>query len=354
MNNIVEKFNRKVDELLKNRLSDKKIYKYLFLSYWHYLYYKNKKNKEPKKAQDGTLFMTSGMNYGAGIAHQLSCWYQGVALAKENSVGYAYPSFWINGGHAEPDDYIIKFQFGKFKVLKNSFAWDNILGFGENEKTIDELRKEGYKTRKLPYYNFSNPDNISEYRGIIDSYRGKKIILIPCVDQRTYLHSSEGKTDALRRKFWNSSHRQQDNICFSKDKTNIAVHIRRGDVSLNSYANRFLDFDYYINAINVVIKELNLKLEDVCIFIFSEGQPKDFSTFETYPNVRICLDWDSKKTFLHMVYADAIIAGASGFSVNAAAIGNGKRFVYEDSFTKYSKNLEWIMLNKKGEKVPDF
>lgn len=44
MNNLTEKINRKIDELLKLHFYEKKIYKYLFISYWHYLIYRKKKH----------------------------------------------------------------------------------------------------------------------------------------------------------------------------------------------------------------------------------------------------------------------------------------------------------------------
>lgn len=151
----------------------KKIYKYLFTSYWHYLIYQKKKYKViTSDENEEKLYITSGMNYGGGIAHQMYCWYSGVMLARDNHIGYAYPSFWINGGHTEADDLKVKWKIGKIKICANSKAWDKILGFGESEKSVEELRQEGYKVRRLPYYTFSKEENICEFSRIIDSYRG--------------------------------------------------------------------------------------------------------------------------------------------------------------------------------------
>ena len=78
MNNLTEKINRKIDELLKLLFYEKKIYKYLFISYWHYLIYRKKKHKVlESKRNEEKLYITSGMNYGGGIAHQIHCWYSG-------------------------------------------------------------------------------------------------------------------------------------------------------------------------------------------------------------------------------------------------------------------------------------
>lgn len=352
MNNLTEKINRKIDELLKLLFFGKKIYKYLFISYWHYLIYRKKKHKVlESKRNEEKLYITSGMNYGGGIAHQIHCWYSGVMLARDNNIGYAYPSFWINGGHSESDDFKVKCEIGKIKICGNSKVWDNVLGFGESEKTVEKLRQEGYKVRRLPYYRFSKEENVCEFRGIIDSYRGCKVILLPSVDQTTFYPSENEKSSLMRRKFWSSSSRKHDELYFQKDKKSIAVHIRRGDVSLTSYADRYLDFEYYKNAIDTAVADLNLSYEEVTLYIFSEGEPQDFEYFNIYPNVKLCLDWDSKKSFLHMVYADVIITGISGFSVSAAILSDGKRYVYKDYFTAYCDNMDWIILDNNGKRV---
>ena len=347
MNSITEKIKRKIEKWMAIHISEKKYYKYLFISYWNYLLHRNRCISENEIKE--LVFVSAGMNYGAGIAHQMHCWCSGYMIAKENKATYAAPSFWINGGHSEPDDYIEKCKIGELKITENSKIWDEILGFNQSEKTVEQLLAEGYKIRKLPYYSFETEEKIKEFIGIINSYRGKKVIVVPAIDQRPIYPSENEKALLMREKFWNSSKRKDDDITYSKDKTNIAVHIRRGDVTQNSYADRFLDFEYYKNAINAVIKDLDLELEGTCIYIFSEGKPEDFCYFKMFPNVKICLDWNSKKTFLHMVYADAIIAGISGYSVNAAIIGNGKRYVYNNSFTEYCDNLEWVRIDEYGK-----
>ena len=52
-----------------------------------------------------------------------------------------------------------------------------------------------------------------------------------------------------------------------------------------------------------------------------------------------------------MVYADVIITGISGFSVSAAILSDGKRYVYKDYFTAYCDNMDWIILDNNGKRV---
>ena len=52
--------------------------------------------------------------------------------------------------------------------------WDEFLGFGIGEKTVKELKKQGYKTRKLPLFHEKNPEEMELNRRIINSYVGKK------------------------------------------------------------------------------------------------------------------------------------------------------------------------------------
>lgn len=348
MNGFEERIRRKIDSCIINNFSTKKWYKYLYRSFWHYkLTELFGNNNNIFNLDKSDVYITSGMNYGAGIAHQLHCWYSGNSLAVKNGIGFAYPSFWINGGHAEENDNVIK-KLGKLVLFKyNSHIWDECLGFGENVKNIEQLKKEKFVIRKLPYYSFSTIEKIKEFEDLINSYCGKKVVLVPSVDQTSYCENENEEADLLRKAFWNSSSRERDKIVFDKNVINIAVHIRRGDVSEIENSDRFLDMDYYHSAISTALGDF--KDESVHIYIFSEGKEQDFSSFLRYKNVKLCLDWDSKKTFLHMIYADAIITGVSGFSIYAAIIGNGKRYAYYDSFIKYCSNLEWIILGKDGK-----
>lgn len=86
--------------------------------------------------------------------------------------------------------------------------------------------------------------------------------------------------------------------------------------------------------------------------IFSEGKETDFIGFLRKNNVILHLNEDSRSGFLHLVYADAILISPSGFSANAAAMGN-ERCYCPIEYRYYEKDIKWIYLNNNGEIVTD-
>ena len=97
---------------------------------------------------------------------------------------------------------------------------------------------------------------------------------------------------------------------FEKDKTNVAIHIRRGDINEKSGDERFTNDEHYIKIINVINKKYNNA--NICIFTEKEGINID--VFLTSPNVKILHDIDVLQTFEYFCNADVLIVAKSTFS----------------------------------------
>lgn len=76
-------------------------------------------------------------------------------------------------------------QFGlKFAHIPFSTKnWEEFLGFGKGEITITELKRKGYKVRKLPLFHESIPEEVQLQRDIIASYSGRKVVFVAEQDQ---------------------------------------------------------------------------------------------------------------------------------------------------------------------------
>jgi len=128
---------------------------------------------------------------------------------------------------------------------------------------------------------------------------------------------------------------------FVNNKTNIAIHIRRGDVGTESNSDRYTDNNYYVNIIN----KLNEKYKGCNIFIFSQGT-EGFDEFKQIQNVKILNDFDVIETFEYLCNADVLIMAKSSLSYLAALYSNSSD-IYMEPFTHWphKKLNRWKSMN---------
>jgi len=128
---------------------------------------------------------------------------------------------------------------------------------------------------------------------------------------------------------------------FLPNKTNIAIHIRRGDVNSNDHPTRFTPIEYYYR----LVESFNEKFPDSNICIFSEENKEnkdEFTIFSKKPQVRVLLNLDILTTFEHLVHADILVTSKSSFSYLAGLL-NTNRVVYMDFW--HSPLSHWSRLH---------
>lgn len=325
MNSFIERVSRKINIGINEKLGKKRFYKCLFSSYWH------KVICDSKTVDRSNFYIAPGINYGAGIGHQMYDWASQYQLVKKMGLSFAHKSLWVNGIHAEKDDAI--------------GIWNQILGLGEGEKKLAELLDEGYKVVRLPVFGREYSVNEELAIAIMDSYCGQKVVFQLAIDQPGIM---DGVAQIFYDKFWNAKAREnKPTLLYDSEKLNIAVHIRRGDVSEKlPYKFRTNTF-YYQAVMDILSFHKEIPMDDIQIYIFSEGEIEDYPEFMDLNNVTFCLDMDSKKTFMHLVNADILVVAPSWFSANAAAI-NRRELYCSDEYHKYDDELNWIWLDKDG------
>ena len=171
---------------------------------------------------------------------------------------------------------------------------------------------------------------------------------------------------------------------YRKDKIDIAVHVRKGDVIEWNITTRITPNEYFIN----IIKQLHTMFGDKArIHIFSEGTiHSDFPELEKIQNSNVNIDYftqvgennekitnnnfnlvtlkdkdestkdliinmhlngDARHAFSHLVNADILVTCKSCFSYVAAILNeNGTILFSEFWFPSLSK--DWITLDKNG------
>lgn len=301
---------------------------YFYPVFWHGKKYARKHGKKITEMVNDVnyasdVYVTQIPNIGAGIGHQISNHNSGIHCSRMFNCKFAYSSF------ADKE-------------------WDEFLGFGNGETSVTELLNNGYKLLRIPFYD--NGDRYPIIKNIIDSYSGKKVVLQTELDQ--FYKNQYEIIPYIKNKFENAKEsrltKHQEDLIFDKEETNIAVHIRRGDITAGqstgeqTLTKRWLDRDYYKKVLDYIVN--NIKPEKpLHIYIFSQGN-EDYSDFEKYGKVTSCLDMPAMESFIHMVRADILVTSKSSFSYKPALLADGIRICPDGFWHGYPEDSKWIVM----------
>lgn len=270
------------------------------------------------------MYYTARPNPGAGIGHQMANWI----------AGYWYAHI-----------FQLKFAHLPFSTEK----WENFLGFGISETSVQALKQQSYKIRTLPLFNEKNEKEVNLNRKIIQSYQGEKIVFIAEQDQ--FYQVQYGVMKELKDKFYHAPARQTDKLVYQKENFNIAIHVRRGDIMADpnnpNLAMRYLSNDYFEKVLNQTLTSLQCN-KPIHIYFFSQGQPEDYPEFKKFPNLHWCMDMEAQESFLHMVYADLLITSKSSFSYKPALLNKGIKICPKNFWHGYPNTSDWIMVENDG------
>lgn len=295
-----------------------RFYPYIYRSYWHYLFHK------ARKGANVTCYYSARPNPGAGIGHQIANWIAGYWYAQQFNLKFAHIPF-------------------------STKQWDDFLGFGYGETQVTDLKKQGYKIRKLPLFNEKNDKEVRLNKLIIQSYAGEHVVFVAEQDQ--FYRNQFGVMADIQKKFYNAPARQNDRLIYSPDNFNIAIHVRRGDIMANpanpNLAMRYLSNDYFEKVLRQVIENIQTD-KPVHIYFFSQGKPEDYPEFASYPNLHWCLDMDAQSSFLHFVYADLLITSKSSFSYKPALLNKGIKVCPKNFWHGYPNSKDWILVENDG------
>ena len=300
----------------------KTFYPVIYKSYWH------SKDDKPIVTRTHQNYFTAVPNQGAGIGHQMANWIAGFWFAKQFGLTFAHIPF-------------------------SSEKWERFLGFGDNETVANVLlKKEGYKKVLIPLFKENKPEEIVLVKRIIESYSNQKVVFV--CEQDQFYSDQFGVSVDIKKKFYQAKARKNEQLIYSNENFNIAIHVRRGDIVIgqdNKNLNllmRWQDNSYFEKVLSSVVE--NLKTDKpIAIYLFSQGGQKDFPEFEKFDKIHFCLDMNAQDSFLHMVYADLLITSKSSFSYKPALLSNGVKVCPANFWHGYPKTSDWVLANDKGE-----
>lgn len=253
---------------------------YIIIVFFTILIYLSKQFKENYSKYITKNNYTDG--YGSQMARSLGAW----VCAKKNQDKYKYV-------HKEfKENYRSRVNKNlNYKKLNKFFN----LGYNEIlEEEIDEEKLNDYsKIKDCKNINIEVSDNRKLKTKLIEKYN---------------------KTHTPKLEHFNKGY-------------NIAIHIRRGDVTVSSpynkfdkkkFKSRFIPNYIYVKLINILRKKYQDK--NPIFHIFSEGKKEDFLDIEKINKNDILFHINSsfEETFHSFVKADILIKARSTFSENAS------------------------------------
>jgi hypothetical protein len=144
---------------------------------------------------------------------------------------------------------------------------------------------------------------------------------------------SDASLTSYKSTFWEKHGDYQ----YNNGKFNIALHIRRGDVSVYNNEGRYTPNEYYVDKIRYLSETYADR--DILFHVYSEGAECEFECFKR-ENVVLHLNEDIKRTFLGLVMSDVLVQSKSSFSYVAGLLAKG--VVYHIPFW-HPPVSSWVM-----------
>ena len=123
-------------------------------------------------------------------------------------------------------------------------------------------------------------------------------------------HYNLVKSD-LQQAYWSKTRHYPER--YDQDMVNVAIHIRRGDITKQANSDRWLENDHYVN----IIKNIRKNVPNVLFHVFSQGEKKDFKEFDN-EKVVFHLNGSDTKALNDMCFSDILVTGQSTFSILAS------------------------------------
>lgn len=215
--------------------------------------------------------------------------------------------------------------------------WESFLGLGQGEVSIDTLRLE-----QLNVVRVDSPRKIRNRKNTL-------YIIHHCHEFADEFPNCYLKLKKQILQKHKSAQRNSCKLHQQVGRINIALHIRRGDVSAAS-ADRFTDNRYYHKILTELRSVLDSLRLNSSIHLYSQGEVEDFLEFDEF-NLYYHLDECPFETFHNLIEADVLVMSKSSFSYSAALLSNSIK-LYQPFWHKPLKN--WIVVDRNSDGQTSF
>ena len=318
---ILSKATRRVESRIKRLTRTTPIYWALYPSWWRSLCF-------APPTTPVTCHLTATPNPGAGIGHQLANWIAGRWYADRFSLQFAHTPL--------PDQ-----------------SWEELLNLQAGDVCAPELVRSGIRSLRLPGFDEDNPHEASRVLEIIRRNSDKPTLFV--LEQDQGYRDQHGVRDVFQAKYWSSPKQLSLPDSFPSDCFNLVVHVRRGDIMAGIAKNnpnhlmRYQSADYFEHLLGELVPLLkSLVPKPIRIHLYSQGDKKEFLSFERFADVEYHLETGPKESFVQMTRADLLVISKSSFSYKPALLSHGIVVAPRNFWHGYPDSPEWLVAEEDG------
>jgi hypothetical protein len=185
------------------------------------------------------------------------------------------------------------FQKAAYFPIRNTDKWDKFVGIPIERRVEDFL-----KNKRITKKEDENIDIIEDRQKILWHLKKTDKFFIKKVLKEIKKHYYSTPKPAIK-------------------KYDIAIHIRRGDVTFNRHNERFTANKNYVP----LIKFLKRKYPNYSICIYSQGKREEFQELKI-PGISFDLNSETTEVFHNFVQAKVLVTSKSNFSYAAALLSD--------------------------------
>jgi len=264
----------------------------------------------------------------AGIGHQFTNWLVSYVLAKKYELKFVHQPF-----VGETDGTYAQQGSNAFQITRPVKEWNDFLNFGEGELVLTDL-PTNIETIQLPHMNANILDKRKNYEEVewdhpvfkkylTENHNENILFKISELEQGQFIAIDWNfyKNNNLKQKYNNSEQIKNFKCYFNKDELNIAITIRRGDVTKDQSYGRWMDLGYYLNIMEILtnIKELKNIVFHIYSWNMPEQERKILLSHQKSGKYKIQLhiNEDVFSTFYHFTKANIFVSSQGAFSLLA-------------------------------------
>jgi hypothetical protein len=271
-----------------------------------------------------------------------------------SSVGHIFHNFLTGFILSKLSNYELLYE----PISNDSVRFESFLNFNSLFKTPDVSQLKQYRlpvefcSPTTGYAELSDQQHLDYLNKILDELSPLNDNCLVVIGRDRFPgklteHYNLVKSD-LQKAYWSKTRNYPER--YDRDMVNVAIHIRRGDITKQRNLDRWLENDHYVDIINNIRKNI----PNVLFHVFSQGEEKDFKEFHN-EKVIFHLNGSDTNALNDMCFSDILVTGQSTFSILASYLNKNitiytplKDFMYnwgDDKVYNY-KNINFDKINK--------
>lgn len=271
----------------------------------------------------------------------------GTSENERSSIGHAFHN-WLTALIVSKKSNI---EFIHTPFSNDCTRYENFLNFKHSFKTIENVNIE--KIYQVPLIDFAHlkstqenvaEENIQKLIHFINDLPDNTGVLFSSYSQfpGILIKDAHFSIEKIQESYWSKHENTKTN--FDKSKFNVAIHIRRGDITKQTNFDRWKDLTFY----KKIIEKINKTYKGCDIHVYSEGIQSDFSEL-FIENVKFHLNGSDVESLHDMCSANILVTGQSSFSIMASYI-NKNTIIY----TPLHNLTRWESFGNRFINVEDF